>query len=131
MAIVVDEYGASQGVVTMEDIMEEIVGDIEDEFDVVAPNPDFLMEGETVRVSGLYPLHALRERTNVGDLDSDGVDTVGGYITQVLGRIPKPGDVVPFGNYTARVVSVQQKRAKQVILMPAEPAKEASDVPAK
>jgi CBS domain containing-hemolysin-like protein len=127
MAIVVDEYGATQGVVTMEDIMEEIVGEIEDEFDVAAPNPDFLMEGETIRVSGLYPLHALRERANISGLESNGVDTVGGYITQELGRLPRPGDIVPFGNYTARVVSVQQKRAKQIVLTPTPPETSEAD----
>ncbi len=120
MAIVVDEYGATQGIVTLEDVLEEIVGEIDDEFDTAQQRPDFAMEGDTIRVSGLYPLHALRERVDVGELDLNGVDTVGGYITQELGRLPRVGDTVRLGNYSARVVSVQQKRAKQVVLTPAK-----------
>jgi len=117
MAVVVDEYGATQGIVTLEDVLEEIVGEIEDEFDAVAPD-QFVMEGENFRVNGLFPLHTLRERLNLIDLDADGVDTVGGYVTQELGRLPRTGDSVDIGNYTARVVNVQQKRVGQLMLSP-------------
>jgi CBS domain containing-hemolysin-like protein len=120
MAVVVDEYGATQGIVTLEDVLEEIVGEIDDEFDPEQRSPDFVRDGDTIRVSGLYQLHALRDRLEIGDLQSNGVDTIGGYITQELGRIPRPGDSVPLGNYLARVVSVQQKRAKQIVLTPVE-----------
>jgi magnesium and cobalt transporter len=120
MAMVVDEYGATQGLVTLEDVIEEIVGEIDDEFDTAGPTPDFIEEGTTIRVSGQFPLHALRERIDIGEVTSNGVDTVGGFITQELGRLPRPGDTVTIGNYTARVVSVQQKRAKQVLLTPTE-----------
>lgn len=120
MAIVVDEYGATRGIVTMEDVIEEIVGDIDDEFDTASPTPDFVTDGKTIRLSGLYPLHALRERIPVGPIEAEGVDTVGGFITQSLGRLPRPGDVVQLGQFNARVVSVQQKRAKQVLLTPIE-----------
>jgi CBS domain containing-hemolysin-like protein len=125
MAVVVDEYGATQGIVTLEDVLEEIVGEIDDEFDTAQQTPDFVIEGNAIRVSGLYPLHALRERvSDLGELEMNGVDTVGGYVTQQLGRLPRPGDTVPIGNYTARVASVQQKRAKQLVLTPAEKPKE-------
>jgi CBS domain containing-hemolysin-like protein len=122
MAIVVDEYGSTQGIVTLEDVLEEIVGEIEDEFDAIPPD-QFVTEGENFRVNGLSPLHNLREKLDLEELDAHGVDTVGGYVVQELGRLPRTGDVVPIGPYTARVLSVQQKRVGQLLLTPTpEPA---------
>jgi magnesium and cobalt transporter len=129
MAIVVDEYGATQGVVTMEDVLEEIVGDIEDEFDIQTAKGDFVVEGDNIRVSGLFPLHGLRERLRLEDLEVDGVDTVTGYITQELGRLPRAGDTVEISRFNARVLSVQHKRAKLVLLTPKPPATEPSAEP--
>jgi len=119
MAIVVDEYGATRGIVTLEDVLEEIVGEIEDEFDT-ASQVNFVPEGENYRVSGLYPIHELRERLNLEDLDAGDVDTVSGYVVQALGRWPRVGDAVPLGErYVARVASVSQKRVGQVLITPA------------
>jgi CBS domain containing-hemolysin-like protein len=118
MAVVVDEYGATRGIVTLEDVIEEIVGEIEDEFDPAA-NQDFVPEGENYRVSGLFPLHELREKLGVHDVELGDVDTVGGYVIQALARFPRPGDTVDFGDaYTIKVLSVQQKRVGQVLMMP-------------
>ena len=128
MAVVVDEYGATQGIVTLEDVLEEIVGEIEDEFDAVAAD-QFIPEGENFRVNGLLPLHTLRERLELGELEIDGVDTVGGYVVQTLGRLPRSGDSVPIGNYTARVLSVQQKRVGQLMLSPRTQAVAKADGP--
>jgi CBS domain containing-hemolysin-like protein len=118
MAIVVDEYGATQGIVTLEDVLEELVGEIEDEFDTTTGQPNFVAEGESYRVSGLYPMHALRERLSLHNLNVDDVDTINGYIIQQLGRWPRPGDAVPLGQYMARVLSVSQKRIGQVLITP-------------
>ena len=117
LAIVVDEYGLTQGVVTMEDVLEEIVGQIEDEFDPVSPT-DLVRDGETVRVSGLLPLHDLRDRLPIGEIKADGVDTVGGYIVQRLSRWPRVGDEVDIGEYRAKVLTLQQRRVGQVLLTP-------------
>ena len=117
MAVVVDEYGATRGVVTLEDVIEQIVGEIEDEFDPAA-KADFVPEGENFRVAGQFPLHALRDRLELKDLNGVDVDTVSGYVIQQLGRWPRPGDTVPLGDYTVRVTAVQQKRVAQVLIMP-------------
>ena len=118
MAIVVDEYGATQGIVTLEDVMEELVGDIEDEFDATK-NTDFVKDGENFRVSGAYPLRELRDKLQLPELDDGGdVDTVGGYITQQLARFPRAGDTIEVGEYTARVLGVQQRRVTQVVISP-------------
>jgi CBS domain containing-hemolysin-like protein len=119
MAVVVDEYGATQGIVTLEDVIEEIVGEIEDEFDTAPAHAQFVAEGESFRVSGRLPLHELRERLKL-DIGADGdVDTIGGYLIQQLGRWPRPGDTVPLGDaYLAKVVSVANKRVNQVLITP-------------
>jgi CBS domain containing-hemolysin-like protein len=120
MAVVVDEYGATQGIVTLEDVIEEIVGEIEDEFDT-APAQQFAREGESFRVNGRYPLHELRDKLDldesaVGDGD---VDTIGGFVIQKLARWPRAGDSVPLGEgYNATVVSVANKRVQQVLITP-------------
>ncbi|MGC4033990.1 MAG: hemolysin family protein [Tepidisphaeraceae bacterium] len=121
MAIVVDEYGATKGVVTMEDVLEQIVGEIDDEFD--AATKDYVVEGETIRVSGQFPMHELRLKLNLHeDVEAEGVDTVGGYMTQSLGRLPQVGDTVSIGTYDARVLTVPRRRVGAVMLTPQTPA---------
>lgn len=110
LAVVVDEYGATLGIVTLEDVLEEIVGDIEDEFDTSTGPKPFIKEGDAYRVSGLYPMHEVKARLDLDDLDTGDVDTLSGYIVQKLGRWPRTGDVVPLGDYQAKVLTVHQKR---------------------
>lgn len=129
MAVVVDEYGATQGIVTMEDIIEQLVGDIEDEFDK-ATSEEFLSEAESFRVAGSFPLHELQERLPIGPLESGEVDTVGGYVVKYLNRWPRAGDVVPMGqDYTLRVLHVQNRRVTRVLISPTTQAAAKSDGP--
>ena len=136
MAVVVDEYGATQGIVTLEDVIEEIVGEIEDEFDQ-ATGRDFVKDGENFRVSGLFPLHELREKLRLdgpagGALDDADVDTVGGLIVQQLNRWPRPGDTVKIGDrYTAKVITVLHRQVGQVLIMPATQEAARKDGPGK
>lgn len=92
MALVVDEFGGVAGLVTLDSIVEEIVGEIRDEFDTiqeifVIP----LSDGRSFRVSGLTPLHELQERFSL-PFDSETVSTLGGLITDQLGRLPQKGE---------------------------------------
>src|SRR5205814_5542288 len=107
MAVVVDEYGATQGIVTLEDVIEEIVGEIEDEFDTAA-TPQFVKEGESFRVSGRLPLHALREKLplDTDEIVNTDVDTDGVYIIPKLSRWPYERDTVSLGDYNARVDTI-------------------------
>jgi CBS domain containing-hemolysin-like protein len=133
MAVVVDEYGATLGIVTLEDVIEEIVGEIEDEFDKGSPSA-FVPEGPGFRTTGLYPIHELRDKLKLKDLEADDVDTFGGLIIKRLGRWPRPGDTVDLGDYTAKVMTVVQKRrVGQVLILPkASPVPKSEDsAPAK
>jgi CBS domain containing-hemolysin-like protein len=127
MAIVVDEYGATRGIVTLEDVIEQLVGEIEDEFDPQAAR-DFIRDGESYRLNGLFPLRELRERLNMQEMaDVPDVDTVGGYIVAKLNRWPRPGDTIPIGPYLARVVTIQHRQVGQLVLTPATPKPAAPD----
>jgi CBS domain containing-hemolysin-like protein len=118
MAVVVDEYGATQGIVTLEDVLEEIVGEIADEFDPQSKS-DFVKEGENFRVTGVFPLRELRDRLSLDEIEIEDVDTVGGYIVKELGRFPRAGDKIQVNGYLLRVMTVNQKRVGQVLISPA------------
>ena len=95
MAIVVDEYGDMEGIVTLEDVLEEIVGDIEDEFDL----PDESVErvdDRKIRISGTFPIDDFNEQFEMS-LPIEDYHTMGGYVFGLLGRAPEPGDVLEDG----------------------------------
>jgi CBS domain containing-hemolysin-like protein len=95
LVIVVDEYGGTAGLVTIEDILEEIVGEIRDEYDVERPPVERLADGG-VRVTARLPIEDLGELFDV-ELPADEVETVAGLLAQALGRVPIPGAVATVG----------------------------------
>ena len=92
MAVVVDEYGATQGIVTLEDLLEEIVGEIEDEFDLPDESVERVDE-HTVRIHGTFPLDDFNEQFGT-TLEHEDYHTVAGYVFDLLGRAAEPGDEV-------------------------------------
>ncbi|MDX6378678.1 MAG: magnesium and cobalt exporter, family, partial [Gaiellaceae bacterium] len=98
MSVVVDEYGGTAGLVTIEDILEEIVGEITDEYDQEAPTVETVDE-RTVRVTSRLPVDEVKEMYHV-ELDVDDVDTVGGLLAACLGRVPIPGASVTLDGLT-------------------------------
>jgi magnesium and cobalt exporter, CNNM family len=98
LAIVIDEYGGTAGLVTIEDILEEIVGEITDEYDVEKPPVERVADGE-VRVTARLPIEDLGDLFDV-DLPADEVETVGGLLAQALGRVPIPGSSATIGGLT-------------------------------
>lgn len=112
IAIVVDEYGGVAGLVTIEDLLEEIVGEIHDEFDVEEPeietvsDREFLMDARV----GIDQIYELLQVT----VEGDGFDTVGGFVYERLGRIPSSGDVVEHNGLVIEVVSTVGRRLKKL-----------------
>jgi len=115
IAIVVDEYGGTEGVITVEDLLEEIVGEIEDEFEREEPTIVRLSEKETI-VDGRVTLDELNELFRTS-LEGDGFDTVGGLLSTHLGKIPIAGDTVSLEDITMRVLSTSGRRVRKVLLV--------------
>lgn len=114
LAFVVDEYGNVIGLVTLEDILEEIVGEIEDEYDPLGSELQRLHDGSYC-VEGKVLIRDLNRWLDL-DLPEGNVRTVGGLILTELGRIPQPGDEVTIGNYRLRTLELKGKSIKKVQL---------------
>ena len=114
VAIVLDEYGGTAGMVTLEDLIEEIFGEIQDEFDEEAP-PIQVLFNKRVRVRGDTLIEDLNEWLGL-ELPNEGVETIGGLILSHLGRVPQEGEEVQIGNVTFRVVAMDGKGVAAVSL---------------
>ncbi|HRD02694.1 MAG TPA: hemolysin family protein [Candidatus Saccharicenans sp.] len=114
MAIVVDEYGGVAGLVTMEDLLEEIVGDIQDEYDV--EEPQIIVEKpETFLIRGETEIEDLEEILKTDLAEADYL-TVNGLLNQYLGRLPRKGEKVKIGGFNFEVLEVDEKSIKRVRL---------------
>lgn len=120
MAIVVDEYGGTAGLVTIEDLLEEIVGEIEDEYDTARVPMEIISDTEVVLDAGAAT-SALREVFGV-DVDSEDYDTVGGLVIHELGRLPSVGDETSIDGLTLRVLSMAGRRIRRLRVEYTEPA---------
>jgi CBS domain containing-hemolysin-like protein len=112
MAIIVDEYGDMEGIVTLEDVLEEIVGDIEDEFDL----PDEAIErvnDRCIRISGTFPIDDFNEEFEMS-LPQEDYHTVGGYVFGLLGRAAEPGDEIEEGGLGLKVLEVEGNRIDRI-----------------
>ncbi len=112
MAIVVDEYGGTAGLVTIEDLLEEIVGEIEDEYDVSRPSMEVVSNDEVVVDAGM-PTDVLGELFDYR-VESDDYDTLGGFIIHQLGRLPSVGDEVRVDGLLIRVLSMSGRRVRRL-----------------
>jgi len=112
MAMVVDEYGGIAGLVTLEDLLEEIVGEIADEYDLDEPRVERLGDG-SLRVPGRTPIHAVSEELGI-ELPDTEWDTVGGLVFNLLGHVPEEGEEVSFQGIDFRTERVQGRRIVSV-----------------
>ncbi len=118
MGVVVDEYGRTVGIVTVEDILEEVVGEIEDETDPLAGSLRQLTNGDWY-VRGHVSLGDLSDRGIELPVDTDAYNSIGGYVFGELGRLPKRGDVISADGFEIRVESVRENRVEAVRIHPA------------
>ena len=130
VAIVADEYGGTAGIITLEDLVEELVGDIRDEYDVDEPETTRLQGGE-LEVDGLLNLDDFEDETGLV-LPEGPYETVAGYVVAQLGHVPTVGETVTFDGHTLTVVEIDGRRISRVkvkITGPAapEPAAGSSD----
>jgi len=129
MAVVVDEFGGTDGVVTLEDLVEEIVGDIFDEHDVAEEEIARLPDGRILLDGGadLEDVVDAFDLEGVGDLEE--YDTVAGYAIGRLGRIPAAGETVPIGDAELEVLETQEQRVTRLELRLASPAAKTETAP--
>ena len=112
LALVVDEYGGTVGIVTLDNVLEELVGSIQDEFDV--DNAEFrkVSEDEFI-VEGTFGLYELNDAAGL-DLESADVSTIGGFVTHLLGRLPQQGEKVRIDGYEVTITKSDERRVEQL-----------------
>lgn len=126
MALVIDEFGGTDGLVTMEDLVEAVVGEIDDEHDEAAVAAVTPRPGGVYEVDARAPLEkleaAIGEDLAPGELDED-IDTVGGLVSALAGRVPQRGEVISHpGGYEIQVLDSDARRVKRVRFSPAKAA---------
>lgn len=127
LAVVLDEFGGTAGIVTMEDLLEEIVGQIYDEYDRAEPAP--AASGGAVTLPGSMEITQANERYKLG-LSDEEYQTVGGFVFGTLGRLPHAGDRVPLKTATLEVLEMDGRRVKQLKLVPTPPRSDSPPPPA-
>ncbi|MES2932227.1 MAG: transporter associated domain-containing protein, partial [Pseudomonadota bacterium] len=120
MAIVVDEYSGVAGLITIEDVLEQIVGDIEDEYDFDEEEDNILsikdgMYGPRWRIKALTPITQLNEVLGTGFSDDD-VDTIGGVVTNHLSRMPRKGEMFDFDGFRFEVLRADARQIHALLL---------------
>jgi len=126
LAVVVDEYGGTAGIITIEDLIEEIVGDIRDEYDAVEPEEIQFVSDREVLVSARVSIDDVKELLHL-PIEELEADSIGGLVYERLGRIPKVGDTVQVGNATLRVESVRRQAIRTVRIRSPRPFGAAAD----
>ncbi len=119
MAVVLDEYGGTAGLVTIEDLLEEIVGEIFDEYDLEEPMVEVLSD-DTYRMDGRTPMDEAREVFGV-NLPEYGGETIGGFVYDLFGHIPSRGEVVKYDSLRFEVEKVHGRRISKIVVTKDEP----------
>jgi CBS domain containing-hemolysin-like protein len=122
IAVVIDEWGVFEGIVTIEDILEEVVGDIRDEFDPVPQIPDVESRDDgTYLVDGGVPVQEVNEWLNT-EFEMEGVETIGGFVFNHLGREPEIADQIEESGHILRVDALDNARIERLVIEPLGPS---------
>jgi CBS domain containing-hemolysin-like protein len=119
LAIVVDEYGGTAGLITLEDVLEELVGEISDEYDVDRSRLELLDDG-SLQVDGRVPIDEINEVAGF-ELPEGDWDTVGGFLYHLLGHVPVEGEAAEFSDHKLVAQKVEGRRIAQVLITPLSP----------
>jgi putative hemolysin len=120
LAVVVDEFGGTAGIITIEDVLEEIVGEIQDEHDVEEPEVE-QEDGCRFWVAGGVTVDELSTLLGI-EIDPEGITTVGGYLFSLFGRVPRAGEEIVHGGYRVVIERVRRRRIERVYFERLEPA---------
>ena len=125
-AVVVDEYGGAVGIVTLDNVLGELVGEIKDEFDQEQAKKFVRLNEKEFVVQGQVNLYELQELAGL-ELEAADVSTIGGYVVQLLGHLPKQGEQVRIGDYLVTITQTDGRRVLQLHFKRQEPAGEPLD----
>ena len=113
IAVVLDEYGGTVGITTIEDFLEAIVGEIEDEYDEIPEKPICKISDSLYEMDGMMKLTDINDEMGF-NIESEDVDTIGGFIIELLGNFPEEGQVIPWKNLEFTVTKTERNRVHRV-----------------
>ncbi|MDD4615575.1 MAG: hemolysin family protein [Alphaproteobacteria bacterium] len=116
MAVVIDEFGGVDGLVTIEDLVEEIVGEIEDEHDIPPPPPVIARPDGTLLADARLGIEAFETQTKISlpRVDAEDVDTLGGYVSHLAGKVPQVGEIIQGPGVSFEVIEMEQSRVNRI-----------------
>ncbi|OPX32042.1 hypothetical protein B1H10_08045 [candidate division KSB1 bacterium 4484_188] len=123
MALVVDEYGGISGLVTLEDVIEEIVGEIQDEYDKEPPMYTKIAPNKFI-VDGRMPLEEVNEELGLNLPTEEGVETISGFILNILGSLPRAKEQITYQDYLFTVEKINKNRILKIRVERIEPQRE-------
>jgi magnesium and cobalt exporter, CNNM family len=122
MALVVDEFGTVTGLITLEDVLEQIFGDIGDEHDIVRPQPTY--QEKVLQTEGSTTIRELETRYNITLPGEAGFETLAGFLLYQIGHIPKVGASVVYGNRRFTITRMERNRIATVLIEKLDPAQQ-------
>jgi len=126
MAIVLDEYGGTAGLVTIEDILEELVGEISDEYEPPEPEPIIQIDEHTVEVDARVHIDELNDKLKIDLPEDEAYETIGGFVFSTLGKIPAPGERFQYDNLQITILDAEQRKINRLRIHVLEQATEES-----